>query len=120
MDAVETVLAHYGVKGMKWGVHRSRSAQAKAHPDAIVAKRAKEKVKKDSVDSLSNEELRQLVTRLNLEKQFDTLKPATPGSRSKRILAETLVGVGKQQATKAINDQASKRIALLLAKAASG
>ena len=118
---LDAVLAHHGVKGMKWGVRKDRNGQRHgtptAHPDAVRAKEAQSKIKKGSTDALSNDELRDLVTRMNLEKQFDTLKPPTVGSRSKKLLAETLLSVGKQQASKALNDQASKQITRLLANA---
>lgn len=120
MIDVEAVLVHHGVKGMKWGVRRDRSGSSggsRPHPDAVKAKLFKEKVKVGSTDALSTDELRDLVNRLNLEKQFDTLKPPTPASRSKKILADVLLGVGKQQAAKALNDQASKQVTRLLANA---
>lgn len=120
MSAVlDKVLSHHGVKGMKWGVHRSRSsrAAAKAHPDAARATKLKEKAKGGKTDALSNEELQHLVQRLNLEKQFATLRPPSAGDRTKKLLAETLLSVGKQQVNKAVSDQASKQITRLLAGA---
>jgi 2'-5' RNA ligase len=122
-EVLDSVLTHHGVKGMKWGVHRSRSSSSGGsskstdHPDAIKAKLFKAKVKKGSTDSLSTDELQQLVQRMNLEKQFSTLKPPSTGDKTKKILAETLLSVGKQQAGKALNEQASKQITRLLAGA---
>ena len=117
MDPVDEVLAHHGVKGMKWGVRRNRSGKSAAHPDAVKAKLFKEKVKTSSTDALSTEELQHLVQRMNLEKQFSTLRPPTAGDRSKKILAEVLLNVGKQQVTKVANDQASRQVTRLLANA---
>ena len=116
---LDKVLEHHGVKGMKWGVHRSRSARAaaKAHPDAARAKELRQKVREGKTDALSNEELQHLVSRLNLEKQFNTLRPPSAGDRTKKLLADTLLSVGKQQVNKAVNDQASKQITRLLAGA---
>ena len=118
-DVIDKVLAHHGVKGMKWGVHRSRSARAaaKAHPDAVKATKLKERAKGGKTDALSNEELQHLVQRLNLEKQFATLRPPSAGDRTKKLLADTLLSVGKQQVNKAVSDQASKQITRLLAGA---
>lgn len=120
-EIVDAVLAHYGVKGMRWGVRKDhkgvRRGNPTAHRDAILAKKAQEKVKKGSVDALSNDELKNLVTRLGLEKQFDTLKPPTAGSRTKKLVGEVLLSVGKQQASKAVNDVATKQVTRLLANA---
>lgn len=123
MSDFEDFLAHYGVKGQKWGVRRasrgtsSGSSIVKPHADALMAKEAKTKVKKGSVDALSNTELQSLVSRMNLEKQYKTLAPPSSKQRAGKFLAETLANVGKQQASKAVNDQVSKRIAKIIASA---
>ena len=119
IQLLDTVLAHHGVKGMKWGVHRSKSSRAfqKAHPDAARALALRQKVRSGKTDALSNEELQHLVSRMNLEKQFNTLRPPSAGDRAKKLLAETLLSVGKQQVNKAVSDQASKQITRLLAGA---
>jgi hypothetical protein len=71
METIEDVLAHFGVKGMKWGVHREGkhpiSEDAKSAGDALT------KSKKSGVHSLSNKELQSLVNRMNLEQQFSRL-----------------------------------------------
>lgn len=93
-------LRHYGVKGMKWGVRRYEDARAKRHAPTAVATRQnpgdyvqskggrnqaasadavatqvfRQKAKASTTDSLSNQELQQLVQRMNLEQQYSTLK----------------------------------------------
>jgi 2'-5' RNA ligase len=92
-------LLHFGVKGMKWGVRKERTSdngevsvetkvrrhgktaiktsggrEAEAHPDAIAAKVARQKVKKSGVNSLSNAELQQLIQRMNMEQQLGRLQ----------------------------------------------
>lgn len=123
MQDVDNFLAHYGVKGMKWGVRRSDgsgssgSSKPAPHEDAVKAKVFKDKVKKGSTDALSNDELQALVQRMNLEKQYKSLQPPTGAQRAKKFVADTLVNAGKQQATKAVSDQMSKRITRMLANA---
>lgn len=123
-QTLEEVLAHYGVPGMKWGVRRSNKQLAKAakkqakkdkkegknaSEDAKKAKAAADKVKKEGVKSLSNKELQQLNTRLNLEKQYSQLSSSEKSAGSK-FAQELLINVGKQQATKLANDQISKTL----------
>lgn len=89
---VEVFLAHYGVKGMKWGIRKDRSPRdvtvqnrpgrrvktagghnQPASGDAIKVARYRQQARKSSLDSLSNQELKELVNRMNLEQQFSNL-----------------------------------------------
>ena len=114
-------LAHYGIKGMHWGVRRS---QRELHPggseDHNNARAAGAKVKKSGVKSLSNKELQDYITRMNLEAQYQRLAPPSKGAivlrSGGKFVGEILVGVGKSQATKFANDQASKLVAQALKK----
>jgi hypothetical protein len=102
-DMQETVesgadfLEHYGIKGMKWGVRKDRSGGrdqkgvgyvvkpgkgivkttgGKGHmptEDAVRKAATKQKAKASSTDALSNQELKQLVERMNLEQQYKKL-----------------------------------------------
>lgn len=80
-------LEHYGIKGMKWGVRKkhdsgsgSSSTPAKPKPtmsaDAKHASKIKSKVKTQGRDSLSNDEMQDLVKRMNLEQQYSNLNPS--------------------------------------------
>jgi hypothetical protein len=95
--AIDGILEHHGVKGMKWGVRRNRTAAAvtvegktsrlgrtkiatkggqghSPHKDAVSAAIVKQKLKKSGSDTLSNDELKTLATRLNLERQVGLKK----------------------------------------------
>lgn len=116
MSELDDVLSHYGVKGMKWGVRNSEGAPSKPAPseDAVLAKQYKTTAKKGGSQALSNKELQDLVTRMNLEKQYATLNP-TKSKVAKKFVADTLLQVGKQQLTKVAQDQAARQIAKMLA-----
>jgi 2'-5' RNA ligase len=78
-SAVSNVLAHHGVKGMKWGVHKSESSGGssgstpKASADAKSADSAQSKINSGGTRALSNQELQGLITRMNLERQYHTM-----------------------------------------------
>jgi hypothetical protein len=69
---VEALLQHFGVKGMHWGVRRSASSK-KTSTDAKKAAATKVKIKTHGRQSVSNKQLKDLVARMNLEKQHTTL-----------------------------------------------
>lgn len=110
---VEDVLAHYGIKGMKWGVRRSRKelerlrnepVSVKTKPgervkakggrksdpsdDAIRSAALRQKARASTVDSLSNAQLRELTQRMNLEAQYADLvkRTAPPKSRGRKFV----------------------------------
>lgn len=98
----KSFLKHHGVKGMKWGVRRSRKQLERA---------AKGGGK--SVKDMSNDELRAVVNRLQLEQQYTRL--ATGDARSSRnrgaqFAQDLLVNVAKQQITNAANAQVARAL----------
>lgn len=76
---IDDVLAHYGVRGMKWGVRKKggsvSSAPKPISEDAKTAAAAREKAKKSGPESLTNQEMRAVVERMNLEQQYAKLNP---------------------------------------------
>ena len=133
---LDKILAHYGVKGMRWGVRRrspgsssvevatpaGRGVQTRggsgqrASEDAVRAAIATQKARKSTVSSLSNKELQDLVTRLNLETQFDRLRPRRPSEQVVKFITDTLVGVGKDEASKYARQTVTNQIAGALKK----
>lgn len=111
----DTILEHYGIKGMRWGVRKKSGASVTPSSDAMQAKAYRARAKKNP-DALSNQELQALVTRMNLEQQYARLRPATRGEKATKFATELLVNVGKQQAQKLAQDQAAKQIAKMLAR----
>ena len=85
-------LKHYGVKGMKWGVRRSKQARPPSN----------RKIKKQSVKrekqwvktyqrrgTMSDTELRETLNRLRMENEFNRL--ATEASMSQRKKAKVYI-----------------------------
>lgn len=80
----EAELYHYGVQGMKWGVRKARpspktnSTKARARPSADGRRAAalRKKARSGGKQALSNEELRILNERIQLEKQYNSLNPS--------------------------------------------
>lgn len=107
MNEVESVLAHHGTKGMKWGVRkeamRAPSSVKKVktptvgktkikttgghgappHPDAVQAKLIQQTFRKSGANALSNQDLMVLQNRLNLEQNVSRLakRKALPGQK---------------------------------------
>ena len=120
MTTVDEVLAHLGIKGMRWGVRRSRSQIDGGSEDHRNAAAARAKAKKGGVKALSNKELQDLVNRMNLEQQYSRVVPPSRGKRvmtsGAKFAGDVLVSVGKQQVTKIASDHATKVVGQLLKK----
>lgn len=119
-------LYHYGRKGMKWGQHIFGKVKAgttragRKIADSIRDKRARKKAEKlraKPLSKLTDEELKERIKRLGIEKQAVDIMRQTSGADAKAvsagkkiltsaatdILAPTLVNVGKQWLTKALS-----------------
>lgn len=112
LDRGANFLEHFGIKGMHWGVRRSRgpsgrvSGPSRPHNPSLSedARKAKEShaiVKTHgSTDPLSNKDLQHLVSRLNLEQQFYRL--TQPAGRSKAKTAASVAQNGKKTLKEAL------------------
>jgi hypothetical protein len=78
-DPVDDFLAHFGIKGMRWGIRRpdgpagtvsSNPAVKTTSDDADRAGSTLHTIKKGGTAAVSNSELQHLIQRMNLEKQF--------------------------------------------------
>jgi hypothetical protein len=115
MAAVDNFLAHYGVKGMRWG---SRSAgklpKEGLSKDAQTALDLRARAKRSKPKALSNKELQEAINRMNLEQQFKRLsvneKPAV-----QRWMASTLLEIGKRE----VQVSLGKKVAATVAKKAA-
>jgi hypothetical protein len=124
METIDDVLAHFGIKGMKWGVRRPRGSDGtvgggshETSPDAQKAQEYKQRAKASGTHSLANHELQHLVNRMNLEQQYTRMvSTGSKKSAGAKFAKELLVSVGKQQATKMVMDATTKAVASTLKK----
>lgn len=126
-------LLHFGIKGMRWGfrsepvvttavtattghtkkgkavVETKGGTKQPAHPDAIAARIAGQKLKKSGVVALSNKDIEQLAKRIDLEKRIDTLT-AKPESPSHKFIRDLLGVTAKQQTQRVVNLHATRQV----------
>lgn len=126
-EAIDNVLIHYGMKGMKWGVVSKKvtpsgrkEAKEKrletASPEAVRARELRAKAKKTGTQSLTNQELNELVSRMELTSRYSQASAKTMNG-GQRFAQEVLRETGKeltkslikvsviQPITKAISDK---------------
>lgn len=112
-------LTHWGILGMRWGIRRgskggSSSSDSPDHTRAVA-------LKKKKISQMSNEEIRTVVTRIQLEKQYKDLKKQNI-SKGQKFVSETLSNVGKQVVSALVNSlvKVAMRRAAAAAQAATG
>jgi len=96
--SLEEVLEHHGIKGMKWGVRRSRSQIDSAPPssDTVRIDQHKATVKAGGTRALETKELQELVTRMNLERQYKDLLDKEPNAyKNGQSAIKKVLAVGK-------------------------
>ena len=118
----EAELYHYGVQGMKWGVRKARmksnikikSTKPRARPsdDGYRAAILREKARSGGKQALSNEELRILNERTQLETHYNKLNPSqVEVGRQKVLLYIGTVGTiaGAASAILSLRNQIKKK-----------
>ena len=95
-EKADEFLAHFGIKGMKWGVRRGNKSPRPVSADHSVSRQ----LKKKRLDEMSNAELQQLVTRMNLEQQYSKLN-LSPKSDTQKFVEN----LAKQQLSSFVSKQ---------------
>jgi hypothetical protein len=81
-----TDIKHFGVLGMKWGIRKRRSSGPDTSSEDHKTSRA---IKSKKISEMSNEELKKLTTRLQLERQLKDLS-AKEVSTGQKFVSEAL------------------------------
>lgn len=145
LDGVSAAeLSHHGIKGMRWGVRRKaigsdqevvvrttpskfskknkiKTTGGKSLPpsdDAVRSAINSQKAKKSGTTALSNKELQDLVTRMNLEQQFSRLQANPPDTAVRRLVRDLLEDSGGQSMKKVAADVAIRQVGTALVRQA--
>lgn len=93
---VEDFLAHFGVKGMHWGVRRGRPTAGPSSADHHEVVGLGGKVKSHGgIHALSNDELQKVITRLNLEQNYHRLTSEPGGADKGRAFVKKAIADAK-------------------------
>ena len=97
-------LDHHGVKGMRWGVRKKRTAAVEP------AKKVVGKTKTDNEggsQAMSDRRLKQVINRMNMEKQYKELTKPPPSKAQKieKFLGDIALNIAKTQITNVANQQ---------------
>jgi hypothetical protein len=117
MDTVEDVLTHFGIRGMKWGVRRSQPSATSSSPkptssDASRSHEVQKAINRHGLRAVSNEELKLLNERVQLEQRYSQLFPKKKSviTLGKNFAWDILEPVAKQQAKAFLNNKVDLKV----------
>jgi predicted GNAT family acetyltransferase len=111
-DDLINFLAHYGIKGMRWGQRKKQARPVSS--DAKAKTEVKERVKKDKISAISNADLQATIRRMQLEQDFKRLS-VNEKPQLQRMVSSFLLEAGKREvqayAAKKLTVAAIKKVA---------
>ncbi len=111
LSKTDDFLEHYGILGMHWGHHKSRTESVPSEDHL-----KKTRLKKMKVSEMSNTELRALTERMQLEKQYKDLSKGEI-SAGRKFAQDILLNIGKEVVTNAARSAAKEIMKKAMAKA---
>lgn len=118
---IEGAIEHHGIKGMRWGVRREDgpdgtvSSNPAVKTETPTAAHPKGSSASSSTSHLSDEELRNLVNRLQMERQLKTLSEENQ-KQADSFIKGLMKDIGKRQVRRVANTAADIAIEQALAK----
>ena len=117
---MDNALYHHGTLGMKWGVRRAQVKLSKTNGSSKKSP-SSEEVHEDytkshatnSVESMSDNELRNRLNRLQMEKQYTQLTQKEK-SAGVKFVTNVLVGAAQQTASKYVSQYMTKGVDTLI------
>ena len=129
-DVVDDILAHYGVKGMRWGIRKSRRSSGKTRKEpspsapakkpgkvrsAVTKLRTPKRDFKMEAKNMSDEDLRKILNRMDMEKKYATMmnelaNPKKEKSAVHKMAEDAIKEVLKDQGKKFLNAAITKGI----------
>ncbi len=114
-DFFEEHIAHYGVKGMKWGKRKDREAPSS---EAVTVGAINQRVANQKTTAiLSNKELKDAIERMRLEQQYSQLSGGLDKTRRQKVkqfiddlIWDTATGTTRQQVSQVANGQVKDAI----------
>jgi hypothetical protein len=97
-EKAAAAIAHYGTKGMQWGVRKKRSRSSESKSAA--------KLRKKKGFQLTNDELKKVNARLSLEKTYAQLNPSAT-AKAKKAVASLAGSMAKQVLSNVITESAT-------------
>ena len=92
-------IAHYGTKGMQWGVRKKRGRSSSES-------RVTRSLRKKKAFQLTNAELKKVNARLSLEKTYSQLNPSV-ASKAKKVVANMAGSMTKQILSNVVTEAAT-------------
>lgn len=112
---INEFLAHYGIIGMHWGIRQGRRTGKRTASSDYTRSR---KLMKKKISEMSNEELKTVSSRLQLEKNYKDLNKSRV-SKGKAAVGKVIGKFASKAANDVANTAATNAVAYVFKNAAS-